>query len=94
MCIRDRGYNDKAKKYKVSEWFDVWMKLYKIGRIKANTVRGYVDGFERGADFIGSVRLDCLTPSHIYNMVEGDVYKRQGLCRRNFYGKHRSKGEV
>ena len=65
------GYNDKAKKYKVSEWFDVWMKLYKIGRIKANTVRGYVDGFERGADFIGSVRLDCLTPSHIYNMVEG-----------------------
>ena len=47
------------------------MKLYKIGRIKANTVRGYVDGFERGADFIGSVRLDCLTPSHIYNMVEG-----------------------
>ena len=21
------GYNDKAKKYKVSEWFDVWMKL-------------------------------------------------------------------
>ena len=65
------GYNDKAKKYKVSEWFDVWMKLYKIGRIKANTVRGYVDGFERGADFIGAVRLDCLTPSHIYNMVEG-----------------------
>ena len=65
------GYNDKAKKYKVSEWFDEWMKLYKIGRIKANTVRGYVDGFERGADFIGSVRLDCLTPSHIYNMVEG-----------------------
>ena len=48
------GYNDKAKKYKVSEWFDVWMKLYKIGRIKANTVRGYVDGFERGADFIGA----------------------------------------
>ena len=37
----------KAKKYKVSEWFDEWMKLYKIGRIKANTVRGYVDGFER-----------------------------------------------
>ena len=36
------GYSDKAKKYKVSEWFDEWMKLYKIGRIKTNTVRGYV----------------------------------------------------
>ena len=47
----------KAKKYKVSEWFDEWMKLYKIGRIKTNTVRGYVDGFERATDFIGSVRL-------------------------------------
>ena len=65
------GYSDKAKKYKVSEWFDEWMKLYKVGRIKANTVRGYVDGFERRADFIGSVRLDCLTPAHIHNMVEG-----------------------
>ena len=51
------GYSDKAKKYKVSEWFDEWMKLYKIGRIKTNTVRGYVDGFERATDFIGSVRL-------------------------------------
>ena len=46
------------------------MKLYKIGRIKTNTVRGYVDGFERATDFIGSVRLDCLTPAHIHNMVE------------------------
>ena len=64
------GYSDKAKKYKVSEWFDEWMKLYKIGRIKTNTVRGYVDGFERATDFIGSVRLDCLTPAHIHNMVE------------------------
>ena len=51
------GDIDKSKKYKVSEWFDEWMKLYKIGRIKTNTVRGYVDGFERATDFIGSVRL-------------------------------------
>ena len=31
------GYSDKAKKYKVSEWFDEWMKFYKIERTKFNT---------------------------------------------------------
>ena len=79
------GYSDKAKKYKVSEWFDEWMKLYKVGRIKVNTVRGYVDGFERGADFIGSVRLDlecvlvrllhCVGLTLILNII-GFVYIR------------------
>ena len=47
------------------------MKLYNIGRPKANTtINGYVDGFERITDYIGSVRLESLTPAHIRNMVE------------------------
>ena len=72
------GYSDKAKKYKVSEWFDEWMKLYKIGRIKTNTVRGYVDGFERATDFIGSVRL-CI--GEISALLWSDI-QRSRLLRR------------
>ena len=46
------------------------MKLYNIGRLKNTTINGYVDGFERITDYIGSVRLESLTPAHIRNMVE------------------------
>ena len=64
------GLNAGAQKYTTAEWFDEWMKLYNIGRLKNTTINGYVDGFERITDYIGSVRLESLTPAHIRNMVE------------------------
>lgn len=55
------GLNAEARKYTTAEWFDEWMKLYNIGRLKNTTINGYVDGFERITDYIGSVRLESLT---------------------------------
>ena len=64
------GLSVDSKKYTVAEWFEEWMRLYNVGRLKNTTVNGYVDGFERVTDIIGSVRLNSLTPTHIYNMIE------------------------
>ena len=47
------GLNAGARKYTTAEWFDEWMKLYNIGRLKNTTINGYVDGFERITDYTG-----------------------------------------
>lgn len=76
------GLNAGARKYTTAEWFDEWMKLYNIGRLKNTTINGYVDGFERITDYIGSVRLESLTPAHL--VIWWKDYRQMAMQKRQW----------
>ena len=37
----------------VSKWYEQWIELYKVFKIKATTIRNYEDGFRRTEEYIG-----------------------------------------
>lgn len=36
----------------VNHWFEEWMKLYVVGRLKATTIRNYIASFNRGKNIL------------------------------------------
>ena len=54
----------------VSKWYEKWMELYKVFKIKATTIRNYEDGFRRTEEYIGYMKLAEVKPEHILSMIK------------------------
>lgn len=46
----------------VNDWFDEWMELYVVGKVKPRTVQNYIREYERCKSYIEHITLDRLQP--------------------------------
>ena len=68
----------------VSKWYEKWMELYKVFKIKATTIRNYEDGFRRTEEYIGYMKLAEVKPEHILSMIkklEDEGYARTSIIQ-------------
>ena len=73
------GLQTDASKKTLNDWFDEWMELYVVGKVKPRTVQNYIREYERCKSYIGHITLDRLQPTYIQKMVNElfkEGYKR------------------
>lgn len=63
------GLQTDASKKTLNDWFDEWMELYVVGKVKPRTVQNYIREYERCKSYIGHITLDRLQPTYIQKMV-------------------------
>lgn len=54
----------------VLKWFEQWMEIYNVPRLKATTIRNYINGFARVEDYIGYLKLRDVKPANIHFMIK------------------------
>ena len=64
------GLQTDASKKTLNDWFDEWMELYVVGKVKPRTVQNYIREYE-----IGHITLDRLQPTYIQKMVN-ELFKK------------------
>ena len=47
------GLQTDASKKTLNDWFDEWMELYVVGKVKPRTVQNYIREYERCKSYIG-----------------------------------------
>lgn len=69
------GLQTDASKKTLNDWFDEWMELYVVGKVKPRTVQNYIREYERCKSYIGHITLDRLQPTYIQKMVN-ELFKK------------------
>lgn len=69
------GLQADISKITLNDWFDEWMELYVVGKVKQSTIYNYIGGFNRCKDYIGNVTLDRLQTVQIQIMVN-ELFKK------------------
>lgn len=69
------GLQTDASKKTLNDWFDEWMELYVVGKVKPRTVQNYIREYERCKSYIGHITLDRLQPIYIQKMVN-ELFKK------------------
>ena len=69
------GLQTDASKKTLNDWFDKWMELYVVGKVKPRTVQNYIREYERCKSYIGHITLDRLQPTYIQKMVN-ELFKK------------------
>ena len=59
------GLQTDISKKTLNDWFDEWMELYVVGKVKPRTVQNYIREYERCKSYIGHITLDRLQPTYI-----------------------------
>ena len=69
------GLQTDISKKTLNDWFDEWMELYVVGKVKPRTVQNYIREYERCKSYIGHITLDRLQPTYIQKMVN-ELFKK------------------
>jgi len=64
-----------ASKKTLNDWFDEWMELYVVGKVKPRTVQNYIREYERCKSYIGHIKVNQLQPTYIQKMVN-ELFKK------------------
>lgn len=83
---RKNIFSTDFEEYTFGEWFEIWMKLYLVGTLKATTIRNYRDAFKRVSS-VSNEKLNQITSNHIQYVIN-ELY-RQGYAKstiRSTYG--------
>lgn len=63
------GLDIDTHKITLNQWFEKWMELYIVNRIKKTTIRNYIDSYNRCIKYIGYMKLADIQITHVQNMV-------------------------
>lgn len=63
------GLKIDANKITLNQWFEQWMSLYVVNRVKKTTIRNYIESYNRCIEYIGDIKLSDIQITHIQNMV-------------------------
>lgn len=69
------GLQTDASKKTLNDWFDEWMELYVVGKVKPRTVQNYIREYERCKSYIGHIKVNQLQPTYIQKMVN-ELFKK------------------
>lgn len=69
------GLQTDASKKTLNNWFDEWMELYVVGKVKPRTVQNYIREYERCKSYIGHIKVNQLQPTYIQKMVN-ELFKK------------------
>ena len=69
------GLQTDASKKTLNDWFDEWMELYLVGKVKPRTVQNYIREYERCKSYIGHIKVNQLQPTYIQKMVN-ELFKK------------------
>ena len=69
------GLQTDASKKTLNDWFDEWMELYVVGKVKPRTVQHYIREYERCKSYIGHIKVNQLQPTYIQKMVN-ELFKK------------------
>lgn len=54
------GLQTDGSKKTLSDWFDEWMELYVVGKVKPRTVQNYIREYERCKSYIGHKHIKMM----------------------------------
>ena len=54
------GLQTDASKKTLNDWFDEWMELYVVGKVKPRTVQNYIREYERCKSYIGHKHIKMM----------------------------------
>ena len=54
------GLQTDASKKTLNDWFDKWMELYVVGKVKPRTVQNYIREYERCKSYIGHKHIKMM----------------------------------
>ena len=69
------GLQTDGSKKTLNDWFDEWMELYVVGKVKPRTVQNYIREYERCKSYIGHIKVNQLQPTYIQKMVN-ELFKK------------------
>jgi len=69
------GLQTDISKKTLNDWFDEWMELYVVGKVKPRTVQNYIREYERCKSYIGHIKVNQLQPTYIQKMVN-ELFKK------------------
>ena len=69
------GLQTDGSKKTLNDWFDEWMELYVVGKVKPRTVQNYIREYERCKSYIGHITVNQLQPTYIQKMVN-ELFKK------------------
>lgn len=78
LTKKSNGIEINQPNQTVDNWFEQWMNLYIVGRLKPTTIRNYISSYNRGKKYIGLIKLNDVTSNHIQYML--NQLKSQGYA--------------
>ena len=54
------GLQTDGSKKTLNDWFDEWMELYVVGKVKPRTVQNYIREYERCKSYIGHKHIKMM----------------------------------
>ena len=69
------GLKIETEKITLNQWFEQWMSLYMITRLKKTTISNYLNSYRRCEEYIGYMKLKDIQMTNIQYMIN-DLYKK------------------